>query len=102
MCGFTREDVEATLHGVCGEAYEKHLSAMTEYFNGYHFCNNETVSLVYNMEICLSYLQSLIDGRNLQLEDPENSEVSEQIFWFSICHKGLSRALKLEKLYPVD
>ena len=64
LCGLTRSDIQAALRKVCGpdsEAYERHLSAMTEYFNGYHFCNERKVETIYNTETCLSYLQVRID-----------------------------------------
>jgi hypothetical protein len=60
LCGLTRTDIEAALKEVCSSdtnAYEKHLSIMTIYFNGYHFCDQETVETMYNTETCLVYLQ---------------------------------------------
>jgi hypothetical protein len=60
LCGLTRTDIEAALKEVGGSdtnAYEKHLSIMTNYFNGYHFCDRETVETVYNTETCIDYLQ---------------------------------------------
>ncbi|RPB21818.1 hypothetical protein L211DRAFT_851052 [Terfezia boudieri ATCC MYA-4762] len=51
---------------------------MTEFFNGYHFCQDETVNTVYNTETCLAYLQCRIEGVTPETEDPENSEVSEE------------------------
>ena len=60
VCGLTRMDIEAALKIACGsdiDAYKKHLSIMTSYFNGYHFCDQETVETVYNTETCLVYLQ---------------------------------------------
>src|SRR2546421_501174 len=38
LCGLTGSDIQAALKQVCGpdsETHQKHLSAMTEYFNGY-------------------------------------------------------------------
>ncbi|KAH0564824.1 hypothetical protein GP486_001784 [Trichoglossum hirsutum] len=81
LCGLTRTDIQSALEVVCGpnsDAYKKHLSAMTEHFNGYHFCKNEKVDTIYNTETCLAYLQALIDGGELELFDPPNSEVSDQ------------------------
>jgi len=60
LCGLTRTDIEAALKEVCSSdtnAYKKHLSIITNYFNGYHFCNQETVETIYNTETCLVYLQ---------------------------------------------
>jgi len=64
LCGLTRSDVEAALKTVCGlnsESYEKHLSIMTEWYNGFHFCDETITTTVYNTETCLSYLQVRID-----------------------------------------
>src|SRR5438045_2064448 len=64
LCGLTHADIEASLKKVCGsdhEAYQKHLSVMTKYFNGYYFCEQEGVETVYNTETCLSYLQVRAD-----------------------------------------
>jgi hypothetical protein len=55
--------------------FDKHLSEMTKCFNGYHFCRNTRVGTVYNTEMCLAYLQSIIDGGDLEAKDPPNSEV---------------------------
>jgi hypothetical protein len=60
LCGLTSSDIQAALKKVCSvdsEAYHQHLSAMTEYFNGYHFCNYRQVDTLYNTEKCLGYLQ---------------------------------------------
>jgi hypothetical protein len=60
VCGLTCRDIEASLKKACSSdvnAYEKHLSIMTSCFNGYHFCDQETVETVYNTETCLVYLQ---------------------------------------------
>ena len=60
LCGLTRKDIEASLKKACGSdinAYETHLSVVTRYYNGYHFCNERTVDTVYNTETCLTYLQ---------------------------------------------
>ena len=60
LCGLTRTDIEAALEEVCGsgtETYKNHLLNMTQYFNGYHFCDQETVETMYNTETCLVYLQ---------------------------------------------
>jgi len=60
------------------ESCNDFLSEMTKSFNGYHFCNDESVETVYNTESCLAYLQCLIEGTSPEAYDPENSEVSEQ------------------------
>ena len=60
LCGLTYTDIEAALKEVCGldlEAYNKHLSVITEFFNGHRFCNQKKVETIYNTETCLSYLQ---------------------------------------------
>lgn len=60
LCGLTHTDIKAALKEVCGsdlEAYHKHLSVMTEFFDGYHFCNQKKVETIYNTETCLRYLQ---------------------------------------------
>ena len=60
LCGLTSTDLDAALKVVCGsdiEAYHKHISVMTENFNGYHFCDQKKVETTYNTETCLSYLQ---------------------------------------------
>jgi hypothetical protein len=102
LCGLTRVDIEAALKEIYGsdlEAYRKHLSDMTTYLNGYHFCNEKTVETVYNTETCLAYLQVRTDispdyfqvsllssvadghghGKRPRASDPLNSEVSEKI-----------------------
>ena len=60
LCGLTRKDIEASLKKACDldiNAYKTHLSVVTRYYNGYHFCNERTVDTVYNTETCLNYLQ---------------------------------------------
>jgi hypothetical protein len=76
LCGLTSSDLEAALKEI-GED-DKYLSEMTKYFNGYHFCKNKTVETVYNKETCLAYFQSIVDGGDPEIQDPANSEVSEQ------------------------
>jgi hypothetical protein len=80
LCGLTRMEIEAALRSICSsdDDVNYHLSYMTEYANGYHFCRSKTVDSVYNTETCLEYLQSVVWGRKPSLEDPQNSEVSEQ------------------------
>jgi hypothetical protein len=60
LCGLTRKDVDAALKEICGSdlgAYEYHLSRMTEFFNGYHFCDEKKVETVYNTKTCLDHLE---------------------------------------------
>ena len=80
LCGLTHSDLKDALKQMNKEPAEcsRILSDMTESFNGYHFCNDETVNTVYNTETCLANLQRLIQGKTPNLEDPENSEISEQ------------------------
>ena len=81
LCGLTHTDIEAALKQTCGsdlEAKDKHLSLMTQYFNGYHFCRRSKVELMYNTETCLDYLQSVVKGQKPETVDPPNSEVSQE------------------------
>jgi len=60
LCGLTRADIEAALKEICGsdlDTYQNHLSTMTEFFNGHHFCDEEKVETIYNTMTCLSFLQ---------------------------------------------
>ena len=79
LCGLTISDVEDALKKICKEPEERDLVLweMIESFNGYHFCNEEIVKSVFNTETCLAYLQCLIQGKTPDVEDPENSEISE-------------------------
>jgi hypothetical protein len=85
LCGLTSSDLEKVLKEIYKDDKpdkpdnpDKHLSEMTKSFNGYHFCRHQTVETVYNTETCLAYLQSIIDGGELETEDPPNSEVAEE------------------------
>jgi Predicted AAA-ATPase len=80
LCGLTYSDLEDALKRICEDPEDCNhfLLEMTKCFNGYHFCNNETVETVYNTETCLAYLQCCIERVRPETEDPENSEVSEQ------------------------
>ena len=80
LCGLTYSDLEDALKRICEDPKDRDhfLSEMTKCFNGYHFCNNETVETVCNTETCLAYLQCCIERVKPETEDPENSEVSEQ------------------------
>jgi Predicted AAA-ATPase len=67
LCGLTSSDLETVLEEICkDDKHDKHLSEMTKSFNGYHFCRNKTVETVYNTETCLAYLQSIVDGGDLE------------------------------------
>lgn len=79
LCGLTSSDLEKVLKEICkDDKHDEHLSEMTKSFNGYHFCKNKKVETVYNTETCLAYLQSIIDGGDLETKNPQNSEVAEQ------------------------
>ena len=80
LCGLTYSDLEDALKGIHEdpETCNGFLSEMTKFFNGYHFCKDETVQTVYNTETCLAYLQCRIERKTPRIRDPENSEVSEQ------------------------
>ncbi|KIX01367.1 uncharacterized protein Z518_09092 [Rhinocladiella mackenziei CBS 650.93] len=103
LCGLTSSDLKDAL----GEIYkdrEDHsgfLSEMTEFFNGYHFCQDKEVETVYNTETCLSYLQSRIEGETPRTRDPQNSEISEQFLRLSAGSasviKDLQNALKCDE-----
>jgi hypothetical protein len=95
LCGLTYSDLEDALEriykapeasndpetddefGVCDPRVYTALAQMTQCFNGYHFCNERTVETVYNTETCLAYLQRLIEGKTPEVQNPENSEISE-------------------------
>jgi hypothetical protein len=66
LCGLTRSDLEDVLREIKDGEATNHLSEMTKFFNGYHFCWNNKVETVYNTETCLDYFQSIIDGGVLQ------------------------------------
>jgi hypothetical protein len=79
LCGLTYSDLEDALMGIYKDpkAYNGFLPEMTKFFNGYHFCKDETVGTVYNTETCLAYLQCRIERKTPETQDPANSEVSE-------------------------
>ena len=81
LCGLTTSDVEDALKEIYKEPEKRDpvLLEMIESFNGYHFCKSERVTSVFNTETCLAYLQRLIQGKTPDAEDPENSEISEQL-----------------------
>ena len=88
LCGLTSSDLKKVLEKIYeddkhdkhdeDDEPDKHLSEMTKCFNGYHFCRKTRVETVYNTETCLAYLQSIIDGGDLETKDPPNSEVAEK------------------------
>ncbi|KAF8433982.1 hypothetical protein BGX38DRAFT_181858 [Terfezia claveryi] len=79
LCGLTSSELEDALMGIYEDpkVYDRFLSEMTEFYNGYHFCRDTTVKTVYNTETCLAYLQCHIEGVTPETQDPENSEVSQ-------------------------
>ena len=62
LCCLTHSNLEDALKQMGKEPEEcnRVLSGMTESFNGYHFCKDETVQTVYNTETGLADLQRLI------------------------------------------
>ena len=58
LCCLTHSDLEDAVKGIYkeSESCNDFLSEMTKSFNGYHFCNDESVETVYNTESCLAYL----------------------------------------------
>jgi hypothetical protein len=79
FCGLTYSDLKDALMEIYKDpkAYNGFLSEMTKFFNGYHFCKDETVGTVYNTETCLAYLQCRIERKTPETRDPANSEVSD-------------------------
>jgi Predicted AAA-ATPase len=79
LCGLTSSDVEDALKKICNDSVERDLALweMIEHFNGFHFCNYEKVTTVFNTETCLAHLQRLFQGKTPD-ENPENSEIPEQ------------------------
>jgi hypothetical protein len=59
LCGLTRSDVLDALRVICNneEEVQKHLSELVRHANGYHFCQQRSVELVFNTQTALSYLQ---------------------------------------------
>ena len=79
LCGLIISDVTDALKKVCEDPTKRDLVLleMIESFNGYHFCKSEKAESVFNTETCLAYLQRLIQKKTPEMEDPENSEISE-------------------------
>ena len=59
ICGLTRSDVLGALRAICNneEEVQNHLKKLEFYTNGYHFCKDRRVELVFNTQTALSYLQ---------------------------------------------
>jgi hypothetical protein len=103
LCGLTISDVEDALKKICKEpeARDLVLLEMTKSFNGYHFCKSGVVRSVFNTGACLAYLQRLIQGKTPDVEDSENSEISE-LFLRALASSApviadLEKATKLDK-----
>jgi hypothetical protein len=78
LCGLKYSDLKQVLEQICEhDERDEHLSVMTKFFNGYHFCRDKTVETVYNTETCLAYLQAVVEGKTPEAQNPPNSEVSE-------------------------
>jgi len=81
LCGLTSSDLIKVLNEIYKpdkpDTPDKHLSEMARCFNGFHFCMHKTVETVYNTEMCLVYLQSIVSGRKLETKNPPNSEVPD-------------------------
>ncbi len=67
LCCLTHSDLEDAVKGIYkeSESCNDFLSEMTKSFNGYHFCNDESVETVYNTESCLAYRLSSVIIRRL-------------------------------------
>ena len=59
ICGLTRSDVLGALQAICTneEEIQKRLKELEFYANGYHFCDERTVEVVFNTQTALSYLR---------------------------------------------
>lgn len=70
LCGLTFPDVEAALAKICDSEVEtkKHLSELTKYTDGYHFCSDNRVANVYSTVTCLEYLQ--VSNENIWTSGP--------------------------------
>jgi len=79
LCGLTDSDVESALKNIDMDPVERNSSdfEMMLHFNGYHFCNTKQVTSVFCTETCLAYFHRLIQKEVPDLEDPPNSEISE-------------------------
>src|SRR4051812_380047 len=81
MCGFTEKDIEDALMYICPDGKDElsrsadiksHLSIMRNDFNGYRFNSNQK-SGIYCTNLCLDYLQRLLDHKPYKFVDPNNS-----------------------------
>jgi hypothetical protein len=103
LCGLTRSDVEDVLKKICKDSVKRDLALweMIEWYNGFHFCNYEKVTTVFNTETCLAHLQRLFRGKTTDVENPENSEISEEFlraFTSSApAIRDFERAMKLDE-----
>ena len=109
LCGLARTDIEAALKICCtNEDYQRHLSTMTKYLNGFHFCDQKKAEAIYNTDTCLSCLQvihfgsllpSIADSRVVRhrwngATSPRPRQfrgirrVFREIFQFAVCNKG--------------
>jgi hypothetical protein len=84
LCGLKNSDLKRALEEISKhdehdehDKHDEYLSVMTKFFNGYHFCMHKTVETVYNTETCLAYLQSVVERKTPEAQNPPNSEVSE-------------------------
>jgi hypothetical protein len=87
LCGLKYSDLKRALEAISKhdkrdkhdkhDEHNEHLSVITKFFNGYHFCMQKKVETVYNTETCLAYLQSVVEGKIPEAQNPQNSEVSE-------------------------
>ena len=84
------------MKGTCKEpeTCNDSLLEMTKSFNGYHFCYYKSVKTIYNTEMCLAYLQRLIEGKSPEAQDPEKSEVSEQFLRTIVASSPVIRDLE--------
>ncbi|KAL0640096.1 hypothetical protein Q9L58_000924 [Maublancomyces gigas] len=59
LCGLTRADIAAALQVICDSETKaaEHLTQLTKYADGYHFCQNNKVEPVFNTDTSLEYLQ---------------------------------------------
>ncbi|KAN0079155.1 putative AAA-ATPase domain containing protein [Elaphomyces granulatus] len=84
FCGLTKEEVQEALSLIfedkgpdAAQFVAEHITKATNYFNGYHFCNEKAVQTVLNTNTCLEYLHAAMHDKIYKM--PSNSEVSENI-----------------------
>jgi hypothetical protein len=58
ICGLTRPDVLEALRVICNseEEVQEHFKELQHHANGYHFCQQQSVTPVFNTQTALSYL----------------------------------------------